>query len=57
MSGGITPHLTTTKIPLSNGHAWLRISATFTIGYGKELRRGNEVGSKGEVDKGALEVD
>ena len=40
-----------------NGHAWLRISATFTIGYGKELRRGNEVGSKGEVDKGALEVD
>ncbi len=39
-----------------NGHAWLRISATFTIGYGKELRRGNEVGSKGEVDKGALEA-
>lgn len=39
-----------------SGHAWLRISATFTIGYGKELRRGNEVGSKGEVDKGALEA-
>ena len=41
----------------NNGHAWLRLSAAYTIGYGKKLRRGNEIGSKGDIDRGALVAD